>query len=204
VLDKRDAADLVPVLLKHGANPNARLKRPIIGRHHDAGDATLGEGTTPLMRAAKTVDLRVMKLLLEGGADATITQRDYSTAAMIVAAGGRGGSVPEATVIEALKLCFDHGIDVDAFNGNGQTVLHAAVQRGANGIIRFLAERGAKLDMKNRQGRTPLDLATGAGAAAGGGRGAGGPRGGAAPAGGPAREETANLLRELIAARGGK
>jgi ankyrin repeat protein len=202
VIDKLDAADLVKVLLDHGANPNLKLKRPIIGRHHDAGDATLGEGTTALMRAAKTVDFRIMKLLIDGGADATITQKDYSTPAMIVAAGGRGGSAPEATVIEAIKLCLDHGVDIDAYNSNGQTILHAAVQRGANGIVRFLAERGAKLDMKNKQGRTPLDLATGAGAPAGGGRGAGGPRGGGPAAGAGAREETAKLLREMIAARG--
>src|SRR5207244_11947478 len=66
VTDEFDAADLVKALLENKADPNARLKRPIIGRHHDSGDASLGEGTTPLMRAAKTVDVRVMRLLLDG------------------------------------------------------------------------------------------------------------------------------------------
>jgi ankyrin repeat protein len=200
VRDKLDAADLVKVLLDHGANPNMKLKRPIIGRHHDSGDASMGEGTTPLMRAAKTVDLKVMRLLLDGGADATITQRDYSTAAMIVAAGGRGGTASEASVVEGVRLCLDRGVDVDAFNATGQTILHVATQRNAQGLIRLLAERGAKLDMKNRQGRTPLDLATGAGAVPGG-RG-GGPAAAAQAGGGAAaREATAALLRELIAQR---
>ena len=59
-----DAADVVKMLLAHGANPNARLKRPIIGRHHTpTGDASLGEGTTPLARAAKSNDLVLMRML---------------------------------------------------------------------------------------------------------------------------------------------
>jgi hypothetical protein len=125
---------------------------------------------------------------------------------MVLAAGGRGATASEAQIIEAIKLCLDHGVDVDAFNSNGQTILHAAVQRNSIALIKFLAERGAKLDMKNKQGQTPLDLATGAGGPGLGGRGA---RGGAAPppaaipggGGGAAREATATLLRELIAAR---
>ena len=58
LVDKLDAADIVKLLLAKGANPNARLKRPIIGRHHTpTGDASLGEGATPLARAAKSNDL---------------------------------------------------------------------------------------------------------------------------------------------------
>jgi ankyrin repeat protein len=183
VTDEFDGADLVKALLENKADPNARLKRPIIGRHHDSGDASLGEGTTPLMRAAKTVDVGVMRLLLNGGADATITQKDYSTPLMIAAAGGRGAS--EATTIGAIQLCLEHGIDVDAFNLNGQTAVHIAAQRGEDSVIKFLASHGAKLDQKDKQGRTPLDLASGRG---GGGRG------------GPAvtHESTQKLLRELV------
>jgi ankyrin repeat protein len=185
VTGRLDAVDLVKVLLRHGANPNARLKRPIIGRHHDSGDPSLGEGTTPLIRAAKTVDVAVMRVLLEGGADAGITQKDYTTTVMIAAAGGRGGVAGESAVIEAVKLCLDHGVDVDAFNTAGQTALHVAAGRGADGVIRLLAERGAKLDMKNRQNRTPLDLASGAG-----GAGRGGPP--------VVRQSTVALLRQLM------
>jgi len=46
-------------LLAHGANPNARLNKPVLGRHHDGGDASLGEGTTPLMRAMKPTTSRL-------------------------------------------------------------------------------------------------------------------------------------------------
>jgi ankyrin repeat protein len=139
-----------------------------------------------------------MRSLLDAGASPFLTLKDYSTPLMVIAAGGaRAGayavafSVTEEGAIEAMKLCLDHGADVDAFNANGQTALHRAAQRGADKIVQFLADRGAKLDMKDKQGRTPLDLVlpTGRG---GGGRGA-------PPSVG--RESTAKLLRELRAAR---
>jgi len=48
----------------------------------------------------------------------------------------------------------------------GQTAMHnAALQRG-DAFIEFLADSGARLDVKDKQGRQPLDLALG-----GGGRG---------------------------------
>src|SRR5262249_43925593 len=139
LVDKIDAAEVAKRLLAHGANPNARLKRPIIGRHHTpTGDATLGEGTTPLARAAKSNDLVVMRLLLASGADPTLTLKDRTTVAMIAAAGGAvvgayAGAIPvtEESSIEAVKLCLNQGVDINAFNTNGQTAVHNAVSRGA-------------------------------------------------------------------------
>lgn len=166
LVDKLDAADLVKLLLTHGADPNARLHRPVIGRHHDGGDQSMGNGTTPLMRATKTNDIALMKTLLDAGADPLLTQKDHTTAIMIAAAGGaRAGayaaafSVSEKTSIEAIQICLDHGVDINAFNNNGQTALHRAAARGADQIVRFLAEHGAKLDMKDKQNRTPVDMA---------------------------------------------
>jgi ankyrin repeat protein len=207
LVDKLDAADVVKLLLAKGANPNARLKRPIIGRHHTpTGDASLGEGATPLARAAKSNDLQVMRLLFDAGADPRLTLKDRTTVAMIAAAGGAvigayAAAIPvtEASSLEALKLCVAHGVDVNAFNTNGNTALHNAVNRGANSIVKYLAEQGAKLDMKDKQGRTPLDVALGVGGAAGR-RGGGG--GGRAAGGGRGNESTAALLRELLARHG--
>ena len=203
VTDKLDAAALVPVLLKHGANPDLRLKKPIIGRHHDSGDASMGEGTTAMMRAAKSTDLPVLKSLLEGGANPSLTQKDYSNVAMILM-NGRGAGGNEAAILDAIKLCVTRGMDIDAFNANGQTILHLAVQRGNNSIVRYLAESGAKLDMKNKQGRTPMDIALGVGAPAGlgpggpGGRGARGGGPGGPGGGGPGSLATATILREFL------
>lgn len=199
VTDKLDAADLVGKLIDHDANANVRLKRPIIGRHHDSGDATMGEGTTPLIRATKNVDTSVIKTLLEGGADPSIAQKDYSTPMMVAI---RAAASPEANTIDALKLFVKHGADVDAFNAAGQTALHIAAGRGADDVVRFLASQGASLNLKDKQGNTPLDIASGA--TGSGGRGGGSRGGGAAPAGrggapAAAHESTAALLRQLMA-----
>jgi ankyrin repeat protein len=176
--DEIDAAGLIQVLLAHGANPNLRLKKPIIGRHNNlVGDTQLGEGATPLMRAAKGNDIPVMRLLLDGGADPTITLKDRTTTAMM------------ASSLEAIKLLVEHGVDVNAFNTNGQTILHNAAARGSTAIIQYAVQQGARLDRKDKQGRTPLDIAQGGGGGGRGGRGGGG-RGNA---------EAAALLRELMA-----
>jgi ankyrin repeat protein len=201
LVDRLDSADIVKQLLDKGANVNARLKRPIIGRHHTpTGDAALGEGTTPLARAAKSNDLQLMKMLLDAGADPKLTLKDRTTVLMIAAAGGAvvgayavAIPVTEASSIEAVKLCLERGVDINAFNTTGQTAVHSAVARGAENLVRYLAEHGAKLDMKNKQGRTPLDIALGVGGGAGRGGGARG-RGGAPP-----RETMAALLRQLMA-----
>src|SRR5438128_2540775 len=180
--EELDATGMVKVLLERGANPNIALKKPIIGRHNNlVGDTSLGEGATPLMRAAKGNDLPVIRQLLDRGADPTLTLKDRTTTAML------------ANSLEAIKLLVEHGVDVNAFNTNGQTILHNAAGRGVDPIIQYVAGKGAKLDKKDKQGRTPLDIALGAG---GGGRGgAGGGRGGA----GRVNESTAALLRELMA-----
>lgn len=184
-----DAAEMINVLLKSDANPNLQLKKPIIGRHNNLiGDASLGDGATPLMRAAKGNDLPVMRALLEGGADPTLTLADRTNAAMMT------------NDLDAIKLMVEHGLDVNAFNANGQTLAHNAAGRGGNEILQYVAEHGARLDKKDKQGRTPLDIASGNG---GGGRGArgGGARGGRGGGGG-GNAETAALIRELLARNG--
>lgn len=171
--DELDAAGIIRVLLENGADPDLALTQPIIGRHNNlVGDTSLGEGATPLARAAKRNDLPVMRMLLEHGADPTATLEDRTTTAMI------------ATSLEAIQLLAEHGVDINAFNTNGESVVHSAAARGDDAVIRYAAEQGARLDRKDRRGRTPLDLAMGTG----GGRG-----------GGQVRETTAALLRELQA-----
>jgi uncharacterized protein len=188
--DQMDAVGIIKSLLAHGANPNIQLKKPIIGRHQNlVGDGQLTEGATALARAAKASDLPVMKVLLDGGADATLTLANRSTTAILAA----GGQAREPEALEAVKLLVDHGVDVNAFNTNGQTLVHIAAQRGQNSMIEFLAAKGAKLDRRDKQGRTPLDLALGAG-------GPSRAQGRAARAA-QVNEKTAALLRELLAQR---
>jgi hypothetical protein len=164
-----DAADVVKVLLAHRADPNATLTAPLMQRHHTGGDRALGEGSTPFMRAAKSGDVDLMRLLLAAGADPRLKQPNQTTALMLAAGlGWRDGSPAapsydqgsEQDAIEAIKLCMQLGVDINATTTTGETALHAAISgRGSESIIRFLVESGANLNAKNKQGRTPFDVA---------------------------------------------
>jgi ankyrin repeat protein len=195
LVDNLSSLDLIRLLLAHGANPNARLLKPVFGRHHNGGDASLGEGSTPLMRAVKTNDVPVIKMLFDAGADPLLTQKDHTTVVMIAAAGGaRAGAyaaafdVTEEGAIDTIKLCMQRGADLNAFNDSGLTALHLAAQRGADKVVKFLAENGAKLDQKDKQNRMPVDIA-------------GEPTIIPGRPAAPAHESTMKLLRELMAAR---
>ena len=202
--DSIDAVQLAQALLKKGANPNLQLKKPIIGRHTAfQGDGRLGEGSTPLARAASSADAAMIKVLLDGGADPRLTQKDGTTVGMI-AASARGQRVyaaaasvstpaTEADSLEALKLLLDSKLDVNASNNNGQTALHNASGRGADTLVKLLVDKGAKLDAKDKLGRLPIDMARGVGG--GGGRGRGN-----AP--GQVHETTVTLLSTAMTAKG--
>ena len=124
-------------------------------RHHTAGDRALGEGSTPFMRAAKSGDVAVMRLLMAAGADPLLKQPNLATSLMLAAGlGWRDGSPAapsydqgsEQDAIEAIKLCMQAGIDINATTNTGETALHAAITgRGAESIVRFLVESGASL-----------------------------------------------------------
>jgi ankyrin repeat protein len=161
--------DIVQKLLDKGANPNARLTGVLLQRLHTDGDVSLGAGSTPFLRAAKSGDVEVMRLLLKYGADPKAVSKDGATAIMLAAGlGYRDGNaaVPtrdrgtDAEVIAAIQMCLELGLDINATNSRGDTALHAAVAgRGSDDVLHFLASHGAKLDAKNAQGRTALDVA---------------------------------------------
>ena len=157
---------IVKMLLARGANPNSRLKGPILKRVYDAGDGRLGEGATPLMRAARKCDVTVMKLLLDAGADPKLTQKSGNNVLMLAAGAVTSGGdesqhVSEEQALAAIKIGVAAGIDVNEANATGDTVMHTAATTGGGlrSVIQFLADSGARLDIKNKGDRTPLEAA---------------------------------------------
>ena len=165
--DALPSIEIVKALLARKADTNTALNKTLPGKTGmDGGDTTLGAGTTPLMRAARSGDAPVMRLLLESGADPKLTTKDGNTSLMFAAGVGyrdknTRGSENEA--LEALKVALDTGLDVNQANAKGETPLHGAGLRGADTIVQFLVDHGAKLNEKTKQGFTPLDVAIGKG-----------------------------------------
>jgi uncharacterized protein len=165
-----DAVDVVEKLLEHGADPNAKLSSPIIQRQHTFGDFTLPEGATPLLRAAKSGDIELVKALVAGGADVTHAMPNGVTALMYAAGfGWRNGSPlapsydqgPDAEAIETIQFLLAQGLSLAAQDKDGNTALHAAVAgRGSEQIITYLVkEAEADPSIRNAKDQTVLGLA---------------------------------------------
>jgi ankyrin repeat protein len=163
--DSLPSIEIVKAVLAKGANVNTALTAPLPGRSGmDAGDTTLGAGTTPLMRAARAGDAEVMKILLAKGADPKITTKDGSNALMFAAGVGyrdKNTRGSESDALEALKVSIGAGLDLNQANSKGETALHGAALRGADTIVQFLVDHGADVNAKMKQGFTPLDVALG-------------------------------------------
>jgi len=163
--DSLPSLDILKELLAHGANVDTALIRPLPGRSGmDSGDTSLGAGSTPLMRAARSGDAAAMRLLLAKGANAKLATKDGSTALMFAAGVGyrdKNTRGTEAEAVEAVKVALDAGLDLSTENTKGETALHGAAGRGADLIVQFLADHGAKINTKTKQGLTPLDFAMG-------------------------------------------
>jgi uncharacterized protein len=156
--------------LARDADPNPRLKEtPPIRRQMLRITGSLSwvdfTGQTPFLTASLAGDLTVMRLLLEYGADPYIPTFGGTTALM--AAAGINWVVDQTydegpqALLDAVKLCWGLGMDVNAVNSMGLTAVHGAANRGSDDIIRFLVEKGARLDVKDNEDRTPLTWAEG-------------------------------------------
>ena len=161
-----DSVDLVKYLLARGVDRNPRLTKrpPPIGIGGSGHNASLTVGATPLMKAASTSDVELIRILLDAGADPFLTTEEHTTPLMM-AAGlnwrdiGSLGTDEES--LQAIRIFMEKGLDINAFNDVGQTAMHGAAQRGSIPVLRFLLEQGAKPTVKNNRGRTPLDEAAG-------------------------------------------
>jgi ankyrin repeat protein len=153
--------NLVKALLAHKADPNAAVDKPV---PNGGSRSTAIVGATPYLLAAASPDPEVMRLLAAAGADPKARTRNGLTSLMLAAGLGRGQDFtdPEKLIaLEAVRIAFDAGIDVNAATEEGLTALHGAALNGADGVVEFLASKGAKLDVRDRYQQTPLSIAAG-------------------------------------------
>jgi ankyrin repeat protein len=161
---KMDRLRVVTSLLDHGADVNGRIsmEEP---RWSGARYRRHLAGATAFLLAAKAADVEVMRLLLDYGADSTINTEENITplmAAAGIAWASNQDRASESQVLDAVKLLVDEqGADVNTISDLGETAMHAAAYRGANSVVQYLFDNGAKLDVVAKDGRTPLIIADG-------------------------------------------
>src|SRR5688572_19507324 len=187
--------DVIQKLLARNANINAALRAalPYRTKLDRGGDGVLGAGTTPLLRAAKAGDTPVIKILLEKGANPKAATRNGVNGIMMAANVATreedmtGRNKTQKDAIESIRLLLAAGADVNEADTQGRTAAYGAALWGLTDVVAFLHENGAKLDVREKRGMTPLDAALGRA----GGFGFDGRSG-------VPRPETAQKIRELL------
>ena len=171
--------ELMEALLKKGADPNVRIKQHLwYFAYNNCGSGNCGlenlEGTTPFWRAAYSVDVDAMRLLVKYGADPKIpSQRNQQAQAaenrQRAARGGGGGPVAPAPAtdpaIDSAARAVPPGIGVypvhaaagvgygNGFAGNS----HRHAPDGWLPAMKYLVEElGANVNERDANGYTPL------------------------------------------------
>jgi ankyrin repeat protein len=181
--DKMTSVDFIKASLARGAKPDQTLNDPLPakGSQFVNGLYAAPDDSTALYRAAKAADYSLMKILIDAGANAKIVIKDGSSPLMIsMGVGGRRGGnnqgdgnygaveLQEDAMMKAATLCLEQGADINVADASGETALHGVAGRGSDRLVQFLVDHGAKTDLKDKQGRTPLDVANGKGGGRGG------------------------------------
>lgn len=170
----RSDLNLVKALLAHKADPNIRMTRGTPVRRDTMDFNLLAPliGSTPYLLAAKFVEPEIMRTLVAGGADPKLNMPNGATALMLAAGMDSGieedrrginlidfGKLEtDSQVLPAVTAAFNLSGEVNAVNKTGDTALHAAVTHSYESVIRFLADHGADVNLKNKAGLTPLAM----------------------------------------------
>ena len=186
---KASYLELMEALLKAGADPNARTLSHVWYAAYNTGRMGVDfTGATPFWRAAYSLDVDAMRLLVRYGADPNIPtvtfgalrrDNDPSGLAAIPTGGphvpplhaasgvGYGTSrvaqqhrhVPDGWIRAAKYFIEELGVDVNIRDAEGFTALHHAAARGDNDTILYLVSKGANVMAVNRAGQTTVDMA---------------------------------------------
>ena len=105
-------------------------------------------GNTPLLLALDGNCDRIVRDLLENGADCNLPDADGTTPLMMAA---------QRDNLENVKLLISRGADLDAVNENERQ--GALVFAEDWDVVRLLVESGANLEIRDDSGQTPLAVA---------------------------------------------
>jgi ankyrin repeat protein len=184
---------LIEHLLAAGADPAIKIAGKVGHRGSFDMRWTDLKGGTAFSRAAWNGDIEVMRLLLAHGADPKVVTDKGETALLLLAGAGwplgQGYIRSEEEITAALDLLVEElGLDVNAATTEGITPVIGAIFKGDNFVVQYLVDHGARLDVKDAEGRDVIDWAQGI----------------AANDGQPPRPqpETEKLVRELLAKQG--
>jgi ankyrin repeat protein len=176
----RGDSDLVKALLDKGANPNALQTSgsPVRRFGSQWALSSVFNGATPLHVAAAYLETDVMRALLAGGATVDVTLPNGVSALQIASGASIDQEVrpsdlkrfnvidsdtpviprPSEDVVTAVRVLLDAGAAATHTSDNGDTALHAAAATNQPAVIELLAQRGADINAKNKNGQTPLSL----------------------------------------------
>ena len=135
--------DIMRWLLDHGADANT-LTRP--GRY------------TPLSNAAYSMQLEAVQVLLEHNADVN-SRNHYGGTPLLEACEQHRDSQSHGKVADIVRRLLEHGADPNIRSDDDLTALHRASFNGLLKAAQLLLSYGAKVDEKDKNGRTPFQLA---------------------------------------------
>ncbi|XP_070570370.1 serine/threonine-protein phosphatase 6 regulatory ankyrin repeat subunit B-like isoform X2 [Ptychodera flava] len=162
--------DIVRLLLKSGANINARtsetgltpLHQAAISGHSETIEFLLlngavieakdkKDGQTALHLAASQGHRNAVEILIENGAD--VGAKDTETKSTPLHAAAANGQT------ESAHLLLQYEADINAQNKSGNTALHSAAWFGHPDVVHLFISYEAKLNIENKFGRIPVETA---------------------------------------------
>jgi ankyrin repeat protein len=151
-----NAADLTGATALHAAAKTGDVEvLEVLCKKEGVTLDAVAKGETPLLVAVRCMNWGAALQLVRRGASCRETRRgaDGRTVLQIAC---------ETCTVERsefLSELLGKGVDVNAKDVQGDTALHVACRRGADGLAQYLLANGAQVDAQNRLGETGLHLA---------------------------------------------
>jgi ankyrin repeat protein len=160
------ALAIVKRLLDAGGDPNRQTLYPTAGPAGDVRINPAPPGSSAFHIAGSSTNLALVKMLADKGGNPNLVRKDGHTPFTVAVLSGN---------VEVVKEMLARGVDLAArysprdhipdpvesisLPRSDQTIMHIAALGGSLPVLEYLYSKGARLDLKNSMGETPLDLA---------------------------------------------